>query len=88
MKSVEFVPLGRLVELQGRPDAHLLAYTVQGHDARVVRYKSREALKFFCKEGSRHHAVVKDVVTTPSMLWNKNMQRLVTPVTDTRKQEG
>jgi hypothetical protein len=69
-----FVPLGRLAELTTRPDADLLAYSVQGCDAKVTRYKSRVALLAFCRDGSSHHALIKTPVH-PNMLVNRNTQR-------------
>lgn len=71
------IPMGRLGELRSRPDADLIAYTVgKGlfDEVTLTRYKSREALEAFCKDGSRHHALVK-VPTCPTRMVNKNTQR-------------
>lgn len=75
MNRAEYVPLGRLAELHARQNAHLLAYTVAGWDAKVTTYKSRAALEAFCKDGSRHHAVMK-AYTEPCMITNHNTQRV------------
>jgi len=69
-----FVPLGRLSEVAMEPNAELLAYTVQGWDARIVAYKSRKALEAFCKDGSLHNAVIKEP-RHPNMISNRNTQR-------------
>ena len=71
------VPLGRLGELRSRPDAHLIAYTVgKGlfDEVTLTVYKSREALEAFCKDGSRHHALVKTPVCQTRLV-NRNTQR-------------
>ena len=72
-----FTPVGRLDDLRARPDAELLAYTVQGsfgETARVTAYKSRKALETFCKAGSAHHALVK-TPKHPNMMTNRNTER-------------
>lgn len=71
------LPLGRLDELRSRPDAHLIAYSLgKGlfDEVALTRYKSREALEAFCKDGSRHHALMK-VPACPTRMVNKNTQR-------------
>ena len=74
------VPLGRLDELRTRPDAHLIAYSLgKGifDEVTLTVYKSRKALEAFCKDGSRHHALVK-TPTKPNFMVNRNTQRPAT----------
>jgi len=71
------VHLGRLDAIRSRPDAHLIAYTLGVgifDEVTLTRYKSREALEAFCKDGSRHHALVK-VPTCQTRMVNRNTQR-------------
>ena len=77
MSLPRYVSLGRMPELRERPDADRIAYTLgpgSFDDYTLKRYASRKALEAFCKDGSRHHALVKTVVA-PSMLVNRNTQR-------------
>lgn len=67
------LPLGRIGELREHQDAERIAYTVRGWDAVLTVYKSRAAMAAFCKDGSTHHALVKDSVHK-TMLTNRNMQ--------------
>lgn len=76
-KLPRWLPMGRLDDLRERADAHLIAYTVGRNvfdDYRIARYKSREALESFCKDGSEHHALIK-VPTCSTRLTNANTQR-------------
>ena len=71
------IPAGRLGELRGREDAHLIAYRVgKRWDAEYTlrRFNSRAALEAFCKSGSAMHALVKTEVPGP-MVVNRNIQR-------------
>lgn len=76
-KLPRHVPLGRLDELRTRPDAHLIAYSLgKGifDEVTLTVYKSRKALEAFCRDGSRHHALVK-TPTKPNFIVNRNTQR-------------
>lgn len=77
-KLPKFLPAGRLSDLSAHPDADLIAYTVGAGwsaDYAIKRYTSRAALEAFCKDGSKHHALVKRPVSG-SMLTNRNTQRI------------
>lgn len=74
MKHPEFIPLGRLSEVAARPDAELYAYTVQGFDAKITRFNSREQVRAFCKAGSRMFAVMKQRVESENHITNRNFQ--------------
>jgi hypothetical protein len=80
-KLPKSVPIGRIDDLKARDDAHLIAYTVSDRtmtfDVKVTRYASRKALAAFVREGSRHYALVRDVVDHPSKITNRNLQRVV-----------
>ena len=72
-----FVPQGHLAELRNDPRADRMAYTAgRGifDDYRVTVYASRAALLAFCKDGSAHHALVKDTVPASEVI-NRNTQR-------------
>jgi hypothetical protein len=71
------MPTGRLSELHSHPDAERMAYTLSGiigENAAVTTFKSRDAMRQFCKDGSKMHALIKDRVH-PTMLTNRNMQK-------------
>lgn len=79
MRKSRFVPSGRLQDLADEPDAYLLAYSIpvgMWQDYKITRYNSREALRRFCRDGSAHHALIKDQVP-PGMMTNRNTQREV-----------
>lgn len=77
-KLPKFCSMGRLSDLASRADADLIAYTVGAAgfaaDYAIKRYTSRAALEAFCKDGSKHHALVKRRVSA-SMLANRNVER-------------
>ena len=73
MKTL-FIPLGRLSELLAGKDAGLIAYSVQGYDAKIRRFSSRAALLTFCKPDSRLNALVKDVLPSDNYITNRNTQ--------------
>lgn len=76
-KLPKFCPMGRLSDLASHPDADLIAYTVGNgffDDYAIKRYASRAALEAFCKDGSRHHALIKRRVSA-GMLFNRNVQQ-------------
>lgn len=68
------IPLGRLSELSGRHDADLIAYTVIGFDAKLRRFNSRNALRAFCKDGSKMFALVKEWMPSANHVTNRNLQ--------------
>jgi hypothetical protein len=79
-KLPKFCPMGRLSDLASRADADLIAYTVGAGfaaDYAIKRYASRAALEAFCRDGSKHHALVKRRVSA-SMLVNRNVERALT----------
>lgn len=79
MKLPKFTPSGRLDELRARPDAACIAYTFPigaFDDYRLTLYASRKALEAFCRDGSRHHALIKEP-RAASMITNRNTQRAI-----------
>ena len=74
----KYIPPGRLPDLLARPDADRIAYTVPLNiwaDYPVKVYASRAEMLHFCKDGSRHFALVR-TLTTRSMLTNHNTERV------------
>jgi hypothetical protein len=70
--------MGQIDTLRNAPGAELVGYTIgKGifDDYKLTVYKSRAALKAFCKADSKHHALVKEVVSQ-SMLTNRNFERV------------
>lgn len=77
MQTRGSIPLGRIDDLRTRADADRIALTTPSSlfgEYTWKVYASRTALETFCKDGSRHHALVK-VPTAANMLTNRNTQR-------------
>lgn len=73
LKTRQIIPHGRLKEAKEADNAMLAAITPFKDDWSIKMFKSREAMKHFCKDGSKMHALIKDGVSS-GMFINANMQ--------------
>ena len=78
LKTRQIIPHGRLREAQAADNATLAAITPFKDDWSIKLFKSRDAMKHFCKDGSKMHALIKEGVPS-GMFINSNMQYIARP---------
>ena len=74
LKNRQILAHGRLGEARQAENATLAAISPFKDDWAVKLFKSRGAMKHFCKDGGKMHALIKDQVPA-NMLVNRNMQK-------------
>jgi len=75
LKTKQIIPHGRLREAKEADNAMLAAITPFKDEWAVKMFKTRYAMKHFCKHGSKMHALIKDKVPS-GMFINSNMQKI------------
>jgi|8_EtaG_2_1085327.scaffolds.fasta_scaffold119597_1 hypothetical protein len=76
LKNRQILAHGRLSEARQAENAMLATISSFKDDWSVKLFKSREAMRHFCKDGGKMHALIKDQVPA-NLLVNRNMQKKV-----------